>query len=233
MNKIKRAAKPWLKKIFKKKSLTVFFITAVLIMISFILINCCVNLSTKSQIYKDVNEVPSKQTALLLGALVYQNGGLSSTVKDRADTAIELYKAKKVEKILVSGDHGRKNYDEVNTIKDYLLKNGVQESDVFMDHAGFDTYDSLYRSDYIFEVESLIIISQEFHLPRSLYLANSLDIDAVGIVSDKQVYVTQSYNKRREFLATIKAFLDASFNTKPKFLGEKIPITGDSKKSWD
>lgn len=216
------------KKLFLSLTVLMFLLGTIPFLINFYL-----NQSTQAQIYADSKTVPAAQTALLLGSLVYDNGKLSPIMQDRADTAIELYQNAKVKKILISGDHGRKNYDEVNTIKNYLLEKGVKAEDIFMDHAGFDTYDSVYRADYIFDVESVIIVSQNFHLNRSLYLANSLGIKAVGISADKRIYYGQQYNNFREFFAKIKAFKDILFHAKPKFLGEKIPITGDSQKSWD
>lgn len=190
-------------------------------------------LSTKNKIYEEVSDIPKSQTVLVLGARVYSNGALSDILRDRLDTAIEIYKAGKADKVLVSGDHGRAEYDEVNAMKDYLLKKGVASKNIFLDHAGFDTYDSIYRAQYIFEVESLIISTQKFHLPRSIYIANRLGVEANGIVADKHIYIAEVKFYLREKLAQVKAFLELFIKAKPKFLGEKIPITGDSKKSWD
>lgn len=215
-----------------------FFLKLVLLLIVFCgitagAINLYITSAFDESIYEDISDVPKMQTALLLGAKVYSNGALSSIMSDRSLTAIDLYKNKKVQKILISGDHGTSKYDEVNTIKDFLLSNGIPKEDIFLDHAGFDTYDSIYRANAIFEVESLTIISQEFHLPRAVYIAHSLDIDAVGFVADRQEYLSQWQNYARESLARVKAFIDVSFWAKPKFLGETIPITGDSQLSWD
>ena len=139
----------------------------------------------------------------------------------------------KVSKILVSGDHGTVEYDEVNTVKAYLLENGVQPENIFLDHAGFDTYDSIYRAKEIFEVESVVIVTQEFHLPRAVYIGNSLGIETHGYIADRQPYVAAIWNSFRESLARIKAFLNVTLNSKPKYLGEPIPITGDGTLSWD
>ncbi len=196
-------------------------------------VNSFIFQTAESLIFQYVRDVPQKEVALVLGARVYPDGRMSDILTDRALTALDLYQKKKVEKILVSGDHGRQQYDEVNTIKDYLLQKGVPASDIFLDHAGFDTYDSVYRAKHIFEVESLVIVTQEFHLPRALYLAGSLGIDAVGVVSDRREYVQGAYNELRETFARVKTFLDVTLQAKPKFLGERIPVTGDSKASWD
>ncbi|MFH1286183.1 MAG: ElyC/SanA/YdcF family protein [Candidatus Magasanikbacteria bacterium] len=183
--------------------------------------------------FKNVDGIEKKQTALILGAMVFANGNLSDITKDRALTAIELYEKQKTEYILISGDHGRENYDEVNTIKDFLIENNVPKNIIFLDHAGFDTYDSMYRAKKIFEVENMIIITQQFHIPRALYIGKNLDMDIVAVVSDKQQYRGMKRVWLRERLATIKAVLNVWFHTKPKFLGETIPITGDNKASWD
>lgn len=196
-------------------------------------INIYMKCSTALLMYSDVNGIPKKQVALVLGARVYASGKMADTLLDREKTAFALYEAKKVEKILVSGDHGRKDYDEVNAMKNYLLMRGVPARDIFLDHAGFDTYDSVYRAKNIFDVSSMIIVTQDFHLPRALYIATSLGLDAVGMKADLRQYVAAAYNDRREVFARVKAFFDVTFHMPSKFLGEPIPITGDSKKSWD
>lgn len=173
------------------------------------------------------------QAVMVLGAKVRPDGSLSDMYKDRADTAVEVYGSGMAEKILVTGDHGRIEYDEVNAAKDYLLSRGVPAGDIFLDHAGFDTYDSLYRARDIFQVENLIISTQDFHLPRAVYIARKLGMEAWGISADKHVYGGKSYYEAREALSRVKAWLEIFFRSKPKFLGEPIPITGDSRPSWD
>lgn len=175
----------------------------------------------------------NKQAALVLGAKVYNNGQMSDIFKDRVKPAIELYKEGKVEKILVSGDHGRKDYDEVNSAKEYLLENGVKQEDIFLDHAGFDTYDSLYRAKYIFQAQSLVVVTQDFHLPRALYIANKLGIESCGVGADLHQYYGKEARNRREILAKVKAWLDIVFNSKPKYLGDAIPLSDSGLDSWD
>ena len=183
--------------------------------------------------YSDIGKIPQKQVALVLGARVKANGTLSDILKDRVLTALDLYRAKKVSKILLSGDHGTKEYDEVNAMKDFLLKEKVRPEDLFLDHAGFDTYDSVYRARDIFQVESMIVVTQEFHLVRAVYIARGLGIDAIGMTADRQQYLGIVRYQIREIPARIKAFFDVVFGSKPKFLGDTIPITGESQKSWD
>ena len=215
-----------------KLFLKISILIGVLLITGIVGINFYINQSTKEIIF-DANEVQPKTTGLILGAYVYQDGRMSDMFRDRVDTAIELYQANKISKILVSGDHGRQEYDEVNAAKDYLLENNIPAKDIFTDHAGFDTYDSLYRARDVFEVKDVIVITQEFHLPRALYIGKSLDLEITGVKADQRAYRNISYNYRREIPAKIKAFLNVIFHSKPKFLGGKIPITGDGQKSWD
>ncbi len=121
----------------------------------------------------------------------------------------------------------------MNSIKNYLLEAGIPAEDIFLDHAGFDTYDSIVRSEAIFEVDSVIIITQDFHLPRALFIANIKDMDVVGMNASRRNYVGEDYQNMREFFARIKAFVNVIFNSDPKFYGETIPIEGDSSLSWD
>lgn len=147
--------------------------------------------------------------------------------------ALDLYKARKVEKILVSGDHGRESYDEVNVAKDYLVSSGVDSEDVFTDYAGFDTYDTLYRAKEIFGVGSAVLVTQEFHLYRAIYIAKNLDIDVSGYAAELHIYRGSEIYDAREVLARVKAYFDIILKSKPKYLGDKIPISGDGRESWD
>jgi|WetSurMetagenome_2_1015567.scaffolds.fasta_scaffold301089_1 SanA protein len=179
------------------------------------------------------SDVPKSQAALVLGARVWRDGSMSAIFEDRAKTALRLYREGKVEKILVSGDHGRKNYDEVNAAKKFFLANGVPGKDIFLDHAGFDTYDSLYRARDIFAAQSLIICTQDFHLPRAIYIGRGLGLEVYGVSSDLQPYVGEFRRNLREKIARTKAVFDMIIKAKPKFLGPIIPLSGDSFASWD
>lgn len=206
--------------------LVIFF--GVLIDINFSMIK-----ETKEYIFAAVENVPSKTVALILGARVYSDERMSSILFDRVQTGLELYKSGRVKKLLLSGDHGTKNYDEVNTMKEYLLDKGVPAEDIFLDHAGFDTYDSFYRAKEIFGVYDVTVVTQAFHLPRAVYIGRALGMEVIGVVADKQKYLSEFTNNAREILARVKAFGVVHLNLRPKFLGQKIPITGDSKLSWD
>ena len=214
----------------KKYKILISFI--LLSLLSFILINNYITNISAQYIINNIEDVPNTDVVIILGAKVSGNT-LSHILLDRTETAIELYKAHKVNKILISGDHGQEDYDEVNAVKDYLLDSDIPSEDIFIDHAGFDTYDSMYRAQYIFGVNSVIISTQNFHLPRAIYIARELGIDAYGLPADKRPYGNEITNNIRESLARIKAWVDVTFNSKPKFLGEKIPITGNSQDSWD
>lgn len=182
---------------------------------------------------RDASSVSQVDAVLILGASVFESGKLSDILSDRVDTAIDLYEKGAAKKILVSGDHGQDSYDEVNSIKDYLLDKGIPARDIFLDHAGFDTYDSLFRAKAIFKVHNLAITTQKFHLSRAVYIAAHLGMDVYGIPSDRHKYQKIAYFELREFFARIKAFFDVRFNAQPKYLGEQIPITGSSTKSWE
>ncbi|MGI6340778.1 MAG: SanA/YdcF family protein [Minisyncoccales bacterium] len=188
-------------------------------------------LDHSKEIY-NLTEIQKTEVGLVLGAKVHGEN-LSPIFKDRLDAALELYNNKKINKILVSGDHGTKNYDEVNAAKEYLLSKGVKGDDIFLDHAGFDTYDSIYRAKEVFGINDVIIISQNFHLARALYIAFNLGINARGFSADLHKYISEEKNNLREFFARAKAFYDVRFNSLPKFLGPKIDIYGDGKQSWD
>ena len=195
--------------------------------------NVYVGHKAKDFLYPDAKSVPGAHTALILGAKVYHNGRLSHMLEDRVLTGLELYQQGKVNKLLLSGDHGRKGYDEVNAMRNYLLKKGVPAQDIFLDHAGFNTYNSMYRARDVFQVQDVIVVTQQFHVPRSVYIARAIGLDAVGITADRRTYMRSSQLKSdtREILARVKAVLDVTRRAKPKFLGEKIPIQGDGRKT--
>ena len=145
----------------------------------------------------------------------------------RLDKALEIYNLGHTSKIIVSGDHGQENYDEVNVMRDYLIKRGVDKENIFMDHAGFSTYDSMYRARDVFEVKSVIVVTQQLHLRRALYIADSLGIDCVGVEADNANAVSTRMQSIREYPARVKAYLQCVIlKSKPKFLGEPIPVSG-------
>ncbi|MFA5385497.1 MAG: ElyC/SanA/YdcF family protein [Eubacteriales bacterium] len=181
------------------------------------------------------DEAPKSDAILVLGAYVFPDGTLSFMLNDRLMEAYKLYKNGKAEKILVSGDHGRKDYDEVNAMKKFLKGKNVLEQDVFMDHAGFNTYESIYRARDIFQVKKVIIVTQEYHLMRAVYIARELGLEAYGVASDQHDYgeIMVIY-RLREMVARNKDFFIAKFlKPQPTFLGEVIPVTGDGRSTDD
>ena len=174
-------------------------------------------------------EVPEADTVLVLGAFVYPDGTLSYMLQDRVNVGYELYQQGKAPKIIVSGDHGRKDYDEVNTMKDYIQSQGVPGEDIFMDHAGFSTYESLYRARDIFQVEKVIIVTQEYHLLRAVFIARELGLEAYGVASDRHDYgQVMAVYEGREMMARNKDFwLAKVIKPHPTFLGQVIPVFGD------
>lgn len=167
--------------------------------------------------------------ALVLGASVRSDGTLSPVLEDRAKSAIELYKTGKVEKLVVSGDNGQASYNEVVPMREYLMARGIPAENIFVDFAGFNTYDSMYRADYIFGAKNVIVVTQSFHLPRAIYTARHLGLNAYGMPADKREYYVK--NDLREVLATVKTFFEVWLGANPKFLGPHIPIEGDGRES--
>lgn len=159
-------------------------IMSILLAVGIIALQIYINKSTKEHIYTQIEQLSPSYTGLVLGAKVYKNG-LSSVLQDRIDSALDLYKAHKIKRFLLSGDHGKINYDEVNQMKKYLIKKGVPSTDIFLDHAGFNTYSSIYRARNIFKASDVIIITQKFHLKRALFIAKALDVKSQGFVADK------------------------------------------------
>lgn len=199
-------------------------------------INLYISKAAGHAIYEHGQKVPKAYAALILGAKVHPSGRLSHMLEDRVITGLELYREGTVQKLLLSGDHGQKEYDEVNAMRAYLLKHGVPAQDIFMDHAGFNTYASMYRARDVFQVQDVIVVTQKFHLPRAVYIARQLGLQAVGLVADRRVYMPASQIKStvRELLARVKAFVDVHLlHAQPKYLGEAIPITGDGRKTVD
>jgi len=185
--------------------------------------NVGIYFATSGYIYKEISDAPSAEVALIPGAAILKDGSLSSIFRDRVDVAIQLYEAEKVSKILVSGDNSTDSHNEVNPVRLYLLSKGVPEEDIFLDHAGFDTYSTMYRARDIFEVSSVVITTQSFHLPRAVFIAQNLGVEAFGVNADIGHILLRNYI--REIFANEKAILDLVLHRAPKYLGEKIPIS--------
>lgn len=164
---------------------------------------------------------------LILGAGVYSNGSPSPMLQDRMLQGIKLYEKGASKKLLMSGDHGRVQYDEVNVMKQFAIDKGIPSEDVFMDHAGFSTYESIYRARDIFQAKKIIIITQDYHLYRALYISKELGLDAYGVAANLGTYGGQRSRDLREVLARAKDFTYCLVKPKPTFLGEAIPVSGN------
>ena len=192
-------------------------------------INGYVKVTSRDQIIsaKDAASLEDIDCIIVLGCQVRDDGSLSAMLRDRLIRGVELYKSGAAPKIIMSGDHGKINYDEVNTMKNYAVENGVPSSDVFMDHAGFSTYETVYRAKEIFGADKVIIVTQKYHLHRALYIANSLGIEAYGVSADLNTYGGQSKRDVREILARNKDFVMSIFKPEPTYLGDKISLSGN------
>lgn len=192
-------------------------------------INGYVMAVTRKQILsaQQAAQIGDADCILVLGCRVYEDGTPSHMLEDRLQQSVELFELGAAPKLLMSGDHGQQEYDEVNTMKRYAVEHGVASSAVFMDHAGFSTYESLYRAKEVFGVEKVIIVTQRYHLYRALYIARQLGLEAYGVASDPRSYAGQIVREVREILARNKDFLNTIFWPEPTYLGEQIPITGD------
>ena len=164
---------------------------------------------------------------IILGAGIWDGGRPSPMLEDRLLQGIELYEHGSSDRLLMSGDHGRKDYDEVNVMKQFAKDRGIPSEHVFMDHAGFSTYESLYRARDIFEARRVIIVTQKYHIYRALYIAGKLGLEAYGVASDPRRYAGQSLRDLREIVARVKDYFIVMVQPEPTHLGETIPISGD------
>jgi SanA protein len=181
----------------------------------------------------DVAKVPHAQVAIVPGALVKPNGRMSAMLADRVRQASALWRAGKVEKILVSGDHHTWAYDEPDTMRKALVGEGVPPRDVFEDHAGFDTWATMVRARSIFGVRDAVVVTQGFHMSRALFLAEAAGIDANGLTADLHRWGYQGEKSEvREVLSRVKAIVDVTLDT-PAMAGPRIPIdSADGRESW-
>jgi len=206
----------WLKRIFY---------SGVALLLLVLLLNYKVKNDVKESMYDNITETPSKKVGLLLGTAKYVKGGwINLYYTHRITAAVELYKAGKIEYILISGDNGRESYDEPTLMKEDLMAAGIPESAIYLDYAGFRTLDSVVRCKIIFGELDILVISQQFHNERAVYIARAKGMQAIG-------YNAQDVNAKygfkthiREYLARTKMFLDLWFHKEPKFLGEEIQI---------
>ena len=211
-----------------KKVLKYGIIAIIIIAVIVININLYVKISINKKILKeeDYKKLSDIDCIIVLGAGIWNNKP-SPMLEDRLLEGINLYKNNVSNKIIMSGDHGRAEYDEVNIMKNYAIEKGVKSEDIFMDHSGFSTYESIYRAKEIFKAKKVVIVTQKYHLYRALYIAKQLDLEAYGVGADPRQYVGATYREIREILARDKDFIKCIFKPNPTYLGETIPVSGN------
>ena len=188
-------------------------------------LNLFIYFASKNYIFDRTDAIPGAGVVLIPGAALLASGEPSPIFLDRIHIAIQLYEAKTVTKILVSGDNSTESHNEVVPVKNYLIAQGIPEADIYLDYAGFDTYSSMYRAREIFKVESVIVATQSFHLPRAVFIGRSLGLVAYGVNADVGNILLRNYV--REVFANVKAVLSLIFQVEPKYLGDEIPIVVD------
>ena len=211
------------------KKIIIYIIIILVILFAIIMgINIYVKLSTKNQIIEneDYSNLKDIDCIIVLGAGIWGEEP-SPMLEDRLNVAISLYEDNVSSKIIMSGDHGKIDYDEVNVMKEYAVNKGVPSEDIFMDHAGFSSYETIYRAKDIFKAEKVVIVTQKYHLYRALYIANQLGLEAYGVGADPRQYVGAMYRELREILARDKDFVKCIFKPEPTYLGDTIPVSGN------
>lgn len=207
----------------------VFIILTVALGMNFFVINKTKNKIISEEQAKELSDV---DCVLVLGAGIWGNSP-SPMLEDRLLQGISLYKNNVSNKIIMSGDHGTKEYDEVNVMKQFAIERQVESEDIFMDHAGFSTYDSIYRAKEIFQAKKIIIVTQKYHIYRALYIAEKLGIEAYGVNSDPRKYAGQVVRDLREIIARDKDLIKCIIKPEPTYLGDTIPVSGNGDSTND
>lgn len=227
-----------MKKVFLKILLVLIVIGIIGIMVCILINSRVIRGAEENILYSVIGETEIKKIsqdslkefnadcALVLGCGIKDDETPSDMLKDRLDVGIELYKAGIVPKILLSGDNGQENYNEIHVMHKYTAEAGVPEEDIFCDHAGFSTYDSMYRAGSIFEVKRALVVTQEYHEYRALYIGKKLGLEVGGVSADQRSYFGKTYRESREVLARIKDFFKSNLRLKPVYGGDAIPISG-------
>jgi len=176
-----------------------------------------------------VENAPSERVAIIFGAGLRRDGTPTAVLRDRVETGVRLYYDGKVEKLLMSGDNSLVEYNEPESMRQYAFSLGVPEQDIVLDYAGRRTYDTCYRAKSIFGLDSAILVTQKFHLPRALFLCNALGLEATGVEASNRNYLKRSlffWNVREQF-ATFTAFIDVYVEKTTPILGQPEPIFVD------
>ena len=217
-----------------KKVIKVGIIIIIIIVLIILLINFYVKNSTKNQIIEkdDYSTLKNIDCIIILGAGIWGDKP-SPMLEDRLKEGILLYNNEVSDKIIMSGDHGREEYDEVNTMKKYAIENGIPSENIFMDHAGFSSYESIYRAKEIFQANKVVIVTQKYHLYRSIYIAKKLGMEAYGVASNPRPYAGQWARETREIVARNKDFFKVLIKPQSTYLGETIPVSGNGNATND
>lgn len=212
-----------------KRILFVGVLAGLFALLFILIVNAYIKGSVEEFIYPagEDGEVPGADCILVLGAGITEDGKPSLILRDRLDRAVELYRQGVSDRLLMSGDHGREEHDEVHVMKEYAMQAGVPEEAIFMDHAGFSTYESMYRARDIFQVRSMVVVTQSYHIYRALYIARGLGIETYGAPSARTEYQGSWILDAREMLARGKEFFNMMIQPEPTYLGESIPISGN------
>jgi len=197
------------------------------------LINLWVLASTRRRVHTRLSTVPRAPVAIVFGAAVRPDGTLSPVTRDRVKAGADLYRSGRVRRLLLSGDHGRGAYDEVYAMRREALRRGVAARDIFLDPAGFSTYDTLARARWVYGVRSAVLVSQRFHLPRALMIARLLGIRAVGLAADRRPTRSECRMAARESAARVKDFVKAGLRVPPVRLGPAVALRGDGRITLD
>ena len=217
-----------------KKIVFILSVILLILVLAVLGINGYIKSSAKNQIIsvEESSNLEDIDCIIILGAGIWGDKP-SPMLEDRLLQGIELYNNNVSTKIIMSGDHGREEYDEVNIMKEFAIEKGVPSENIFMDHAGFSTYESIYRAKEIFEADKIVIVTQKYHLYRALHIANSLGIEAYGVGADPRQYVGAMYRELRENIARNKDFVKCLFKPEPTYLGETIPVSGNGNATND
>ena len=207
-----------------KRNLFFLFIIAIIILLVPFGIRLLFSNSFKGQVFESVDETREVRVALVFGAGLEAKDDPGKILEDRVLSAVDLYKAGKIKKIIMSGDNRTLDYDEPSAMIDLAVQNGVSIEDLQPDYAGRRTYDSCYRARDIFSLTEVIVVTQKFHLDRAMYICSSLGIETYGFVADRQEYENAFYNYVRDTYAFILAVWDVNLRKPPVVLGEKIEI---------
>jgi SanA protein len=210
-----------------KKIIKLVLYAFILGLIAVLGINLLVKHQTNPLIYFNVQNTPKARVAIIFGAGI-NNNKPGKYLKDRLDAGIKLYNNHKIDKILLSGDNGSDEHDELTVMKLYCYEHGVDTSKIYLDYAGFDSYSTLYRSKFIFNIDTAILVSQKYHLNRCINIGNKLGINSYGFAADQGTYQGFGYASFREYFAIVKSTIDLIMGRKPHFLGETVNINGPS-----